>query len=80
VVNVIKVEPTVTSRDVRARITEAFHRQAQVDARGIHVETHDGTAVLTGRVRSLDEAEAAVRAAEAAPGIVHVKNQLEVIP
>lgn len=80
VVNMIKVKPAVTSKDVQARITEAFHRQAQIDARGIRVETHDGTAVLSGHVRSLDEAEAAVRAAEAAPGIVHVENRLEVIP
>jgi osmotically-inducible protein OsmY len=80
VVNMIKVKAKVSDKNVRARITEAFHRQAQIDARGIKVETHEGTAVLSGHVRSLDEAEAAVHAAEAAPGIVYVENRLEVIP
>jgi osmotically-inducible protein OsmY len=80
VVNMIEVKPTDSSTNVRARITEAFHRQAQIDARGIKVETHEGTAVLSGHVRSLDAAEAAVHAAEGAPGIVRVENRLEVIP
>lgn len=80
VVNMIEVKPTDSSTNVRARINEAFHRQAQIEARGIRVETHEGTAVLSGHVRSLDEAEAAVRAAEATPGIVHVENRLVVTP
>jgi osmotically-inducible protein OsmY len=80
VANQITIKPTVTSKDVQARITEAFHRQAQLDARRIQVETHDGTVVLRGSVRSLDEADAARRAAEAAPGIARVESHLDVIP
>lgn len=80
VVNGIKVKPKVSSKSVQARITEAFHRQAQIDARRIRVETHDGTAALYGSVRSHEEAEAAERAAQAAPGIARVENHLEVTP
>jgi osmotically-inducible protein OsmY len=43
--------------------------------------TTEGTTVrLSGRVRSLAESRAAVKAAEAAPGVTLVKNDLEVRP
>ena len=79
-VNGITIKPKVSSKNVQAKITAAFHRQAQIDARRIHVETEDGTAVLYGSVRSREEAEAAERAAEAAPGILRVEIHLEVTP
>lgn len=80
VVNAITVRPKMSSKEVQAKITEAFHRLAQLDARRIWVETHDGTAVLHGHVRSREEADAAERAALAAPGIVRVESHLEVTP
>ncbi|HSR24816.1 MAG TPA: BON domain-containing protein [Candidatus Eisenbacteria bacterium] len=80
VVNAIAIKPKVSSRQVQAKISEALHRLAQLDARRIRVETHDGTVVLRGQVRSREEAEAAERAAAAAPGIAHVESHLEVTP
>lgn len=80
VVNDLTVHPGTSNRDVQAKISAALHRRARLDARGIRVETRDGTAVLHGRVRSRAEAQAAERAAAAAPGIVDVESHLEVTP
>ncbi len=77
--NAITVEPSVSPKDIKAKITEALHRQAQLEAGQIWVETSDGTAVLHGTVRSFQESESAERAAEAAPGIARVENRLEVV-
>ena len=74
--NAITVEPSVSPKDVKAKITEALHRQAQLEAGQIWVETSDGTAVLHGTVRSFQESESAERATEAAPGIARVENRL----
>ena len=80
VVNMIAVRPAVSSKEVKAKITEALHRLAQLEARRIRVETHDGTAILHGHVHSQEDVDAAERAAEAAPGIVRVDSRLVVTP
>jgi osmotically-inducible protein OsmY len=74
----VTVRPHVTPRDVEKKILEAFHRSADVDARGIRIETKDGTVTLHGWVRSWSELEAAKRAAWAAPGVSTVINELVV--
>jgi osmotically-inducible protein OsmY len=76
--NRVTVRPRVTPRDVEKKILEAFHRSADVDARGIRIETRDGTVTLHGPVRSWSEVEAAKRAAWAAPGVSRVISELVV--
>lgn len=78
--NAIVVEPAVNVGDVKAGIEQAFTRSAEVDAQDVHVEAHDGTVVLTGKVHSLTERDAAERAAWAAPGVRHVEDRLVVAP
>ena len=78
--NAIVVEPAVNVADVKADIEEAFKRSAEVDAQDVHVEAHDGTVVLTGKVHSLIERDAAERAAWAAPGVRSVEDRLVVAP
>lgn len=78
ITNRVVVKPHLTPRDVEKKILEAFHRSADVDARGIHIETTDGTVTLHGRVRSWSEIEAAKRAAWAAPGVSKVISELVV--
>ncbi|HSR24820.1 MAG TPA: BON domain-containing protein [Candidatus Eisenbacteria bacterium] len=80
VVNDLAVHPRTSSTDVQTKITAALHRRARLDAHGIRVETRDGTAILHGHVGSRAEAQAAERAAAAAPGIVDVESHLEVTP
>ena len=76
IVNSIRIKPRVKVSDVKARIEEAFKRSAEIDARNVRVEAHDGVVTLRGRVHSLGEREAAERAAWAAAGVTKVEDQL----
>ena len=80
VVDNITVAPTASPGAIAAQIEETFKRQAEIDARHIRVEVTDHTAKLYGHVHSLKEANAAVAAAAAAPGVARVESHLEVSP
>jgi osmotically-inducible protein OsmY len=75
---------TVKSRakpgDIKRKIEDAFKRNAELDARRVSVETHDGKVVLYGNVGSWGEKEQAEKAAWAAPGVSEVENHLTVTP
>jgi osmotically-inducible protein OsmY len=64
--------------DIRKRIEETLTRNAEADAKGISVETSDGTVTLRGTVRSWAERADAERAAWTAPGVTQVNDQLVV--
>ena len=78
--NHVVVKPRVKAKDVMANITEALHRQAQIDARRIWMTTEAGHVKLHGQVSSWSEASAARRAAESAPGVTRVESDLTVTP
>lgn len=78
--NSIIVRPPVAAADVREKIEQAFKRSADIEARRITVEAHDGTVVLKGTVHSLSERDAAEHAVWAAPGVVALDDQLVVAP
>lgn len=80
VTNRVIVQPTLREKDVKAKITEALHRQAQIDARRIWLTTEDGHVTLHGQVSSWSEAEAARKAAASAPGVTKVESKLTVTP
>ena len=77
-VNYITVVPASKAavRDVRHRIVQALHQNADVDARHISVTVTGDTATLTGTVGTWLQRDAAERAAANAPGITHVDNQV----
>jgi osmotically-inducible protein OsmY len=64
--------------DVRDSIKKALERDAKLDSDSVGVETVDGTAVLTGNVRSWAEHDSAVAAAWAAPGVTAVDDRLSI--
>ena len=75
--NHIEVSPKTIQRDVRRRIVQTLHHNAELDARHIDVAIGDDDAViLTGTVRSWSQRDAAERAAGSAPGIRRVDNRL----
>jgi osmotically-inducible protein OsmY len=80
VLNLITVAPRAVERDVRHRIVEALHRNANIDARHIKVTIADDKATLTGTVRTFLQRESAERAAADAPGISRVENRIVVEP
>jgi osmotically-inducible protein OsmY len=80
VINNIALKPRVSLGEVHAKIEEALRRSAEVDARRVIVEAHNGVVKLRGNVRSWVEKEEAARAAWAAPGVTRVENNIIVTP
>ena len=80
VLNHITVAPRAVAREVRHRIVEALHRNANIDAQHIAVTVAGDKAILTGRVGTWLQCESAERAAADAPGIAKVENRLVVEP
>ncbi len=81
ITNVITIKPPhASSGDVKAKIEAALKRNAEVDARRISVETHDGKVILHGSVRSWTERQEAQHAAWAAPGVTAVESDITISP
>lgn len=80
VTNQITVKPRVQPTSVEDRIMAAFKRNASLDAKSIKVSVSDGTVLLRGKVHSLAERRAARAAADSAPGVAYVEDDLIVVP
>jgi osmotically-inducible protein OsmY len=79
ITNLIDVKPSASPAQIKLQIEQAFHRNAEIDANSITVESNDGVVVLQGTVRSWAEREEAERVAWSAPGVRQVDNRIEVI-
>jgi osmotically-inducible protein OsmY len=74
---IVVSSPQASVTDVKQHIKAALTRSAEVDARGITVETAEGGGVtLRGTVHSWAEREEAVRAAWATSGVRKVQDDL----
>jgi len=79
VVNNITLKNTVDAQDIKDKIKKAFERSADIDSKGITVQTEGHKVKLTGKVHSLKEKDDARRTAYYAPGVWSVDNELEVV-
>ncbi|HET7756720.1 MAG TPA: BON domain-containing protein [Steroidobacteraceae bacterium] len=76
--NSIRIEPKAKPSQIRQKIEAAFHRNAQIDADHVKVETNGAEVTLRGEVRSWAERDEAQRTAWSAPGVVRVHNEIVV--
>ena len=82
VTNAISVTPRVkvTPSNLKKEIYAAFHRNADLDARRVGIDVHDGKVTLHGNVHSWAERREALRAAWATDGVGEVEDRLTVTP
>jgi osmotically-inducible protein OsmY len=80
VINRLEIAPHAVERDVRHRIVEALHRNADLDARHLRVTVAGDRATLTGTVGTWLQRDTAERAAAGAPGIGTIDNRIVVEP
>lgn len=79
VTNNIQVKARITdAKDIKRKISSAFHRHATIDSSSISVDISGSKATLNGKVRSWAEKRDAEDVAWAAPGILAVDNKIEI--
>jgi osmotically-inducible protein OsmY len=76
--NRLRVWLTVSADDVAERVTDAIGRDAILGREAITVRVTGNDVALSGSVRSPAHRDAAVAAAEAAPGVARVHDQITV--
>ncbi|MDF1518255.1 MAG: BON domain-containing protein, partial [Lutibacter sp.] len=76
--NSIQIKQAVEPTNIKDRITKAFERSAEVNAKNITISVDGHTVTLRGNVNSIAEKDEAQRAAYLAPGVYEVKNELTV--
>jgi osmotically-inducible protein OsmY len=74
--NIIVKSKVIDDKDIKKKITTAFHRSATVDASSIRVEVSGSTVILRGTVTSWAEKEDAEKVAWASPGVFNVENNI----
>jgi osmotically-inducible protein OsmY len=78
--NLILLKPSVAPSEIKAKIEDAFRRNAEIDASRITVEAHGSEVILRGTVRSWAERQEAEHAAWRAPGVTKVDNRITISP
>jgi osmotically-inducible protein OsmY len=76
--NDITVKGKASESVVRSKIVASMHRNAQLDAKDIHVHTAGHEVWLSGTTRSFAARRQAESAAWSAPGVEHVHNNIVV--
>ena len=78
VIDNIRLKQQPQPADVKLRIENALKRSADLDSRAIQVTVNNGTVTLSGTVESWAARDHAESAAWAAPGVLEVRDNLNV--
>jgi len=76
--NLITVKPAINKAIVKDNIKRALERNADVESDKVEISTTGRTVVLKGKVGSWHERSLVERAAWASPGVVNVKDEIEI--
>jgi osmotically-inducible protein OsmY len=74
--NITLKDKIIDTKEIKSKISAAFHRSATVDASTITLETSGNKVILRGTVRAWAEKEEAERIAWSSPGVYNVDNQI----
>jgi osmotically-inducible protein OsmY len=80
ILNNLTIRTRAEPKDIKQKISAAFHRSATIDSDNVHVVLEGDKAILQGKVRSWAEKIDAENAVWSAPGITKVENKLTVEP
>lgn len=78
VVNNIRLKRTIEPSEIKKRISKAFERYTNLEAKNITINVDGNTVTLTGTVHSLTEKDDAINAAFFVPNVTQVINKLKV--
>ncbi|HEX5168959.1 MAG TPA: BON domain-containing protein [Cyclobacteriaceae bacterium] len=76
--NIVIKNRAIDVKEIKEKITAAFHRSATIDSSSIKLETSGSLVTLRGTVRSWVEKEEAERIAWSSPGVLAVDNQIDI--
>jgi len=79
VMDTITLKHPVNPVDIKNRITKAFERSADIDAKNIIVDVDGHIVKLRGKVHSITEKEQAEKVTYKAPDVYRIENELEII-
>jgi osmotically-inducible protein OsmY len=78
IINNITIKSSIVPKELKLKVSNAFHRSATLDAEKIDVEVQGSKVILKGKVRSWAEKNDAENAVWSANGIERVDNRLEI--
>ena len=76
VINAITLKPRPASADIKRKIEQALHRNAETEAANVKVSVVDGKVTLDGKVRAYFERDVIEKAAWAAEGVREVVDRV----
>lgn len=76
--NITLKSRAIDVKEIKDKISEAFHRSATIDSSNIRIATAGSKLTMSGTVRSWSDKEAAEAIAWSSPGVLTVENNIDI--